>query len=149
MADCSLCPPAPESVIAEREHWTLVLNDNQATLGRVFFSLNRHETDAAALTPDELADLWQFLRDTRAVLRVLFSPDHFNILFHMNLTPHVHMHLFPRYAAPREFHGLTWTDDHYGDHYDTQAFVPVTPETRAALVAAIRNALHAPAQEGA
>lgn len=144
---CVLCPPALETVIAERPLWTLVLNENQATLGRVFFALRRHETDAANLTPDELTALWQFLRDAKAALYALFAPEHHNILFHMNLTPHVHMHLFPRYAGPRTFHDLTWLDEQYGDHYDPAAFVPVTDETRAALIQAISE--HLPTQEAA
>ena len=49
--DCPLCRPERGAVLAN-DHWTLMLNENQATLGRVFFALNRHETDIAALTGD-------------------------------------------------------------------------------------------------
>ena len=46
---CTLCPPE-QGVILANDCWTLVLNRNQATLGRVFFALRRHETDLAALS---------------------------------------------------------------------------------------------------
>ena len=118
--DCPLCRPA-RGVVLGNDHWTLMLNENQATLGRVFFALNRHETDIAALTEGELLSLWAFLRETKQALTALFAPDHFNYMFLMNLTPHAHFHIFPRYAGPREFAGQTWADARFGDHYDPDA----------------------------
>jgi len=115
--DCPLCRPE-RGVVLARDHWTLILNENQATLGRAFFALDRHETDVAALTGDELAALWALLRETKQALSSLFAPDHFNFMFLMNLTPHAHFHIFPRYAAPREFAGQTWEDSRFGGHYD-------------------------------
>jgi len=139
---CPLCPP-PRGVITENAYWTLVLNENQATLGRVFFALKRHETDVTALTPPELASLWAFAAQTKRALDTLFAPDHFNYLFHMNLTPHVHMHIYPRYAAPREFGGETFADTRFGDHYDPWEVRAVSPLTERALVAALQGALTA------
>ena len=115
--DCTLCPPA-RGVVLPNDFWTLVLNENQATLGRVFFALNRHETDIARLTDAEVLSLWAFVREAKAALTTLFAPDHFNYMFLMNLTPHVHFHIFPRYARLREFAGERFADSQYGDHYD-------------------------------
>ncbi len=131
---CTLCPPT-RGIILANDHWTLVLNDNQATLGRVFFALNRHETDIAALSDPEVLSLWAFVRETKAALAALFAPEHFNSMFLMNLTPHVHFHLFPRYAEAREFAGETFTDSRYGDHYDpaeNRALDPAAEEQLAA-----------------
>ena len=121
------------------------MNENQATLGRVFFALNRHETDVAALADAEVLSLWAFVRETKAALSALFVPDHFNYMFLMNLTPHVHFHIFPRYAQPREFHGQTFTDSFYGDHYDPTESRALDAETEEALVTALRRALTQPA----
>ena len=143
MPGCPLCPPTG-GVILDNAHWTLVLNENQATLGRVFFALKRHETDVAALAPDEVASLWAFLADTRAALSALFAPDHFNYMFLMNLTPHAHCHVFPRYAGPREFAGQAWADARYGGHYDPDEARAVDDLTRDALIAALRRELTQP-----
>ncbi len=140
---CSLCPPT-RGVILANNFWTLVLNDNQATLGRVFFALNRHETDIAQLTDAEVLSLWAFVRETKAALVSLFAPDHFNYMLLMNLTPHVHFHLFPRYAAPREFHGQVFADSRYGDHYDPAESRRLDAGAEAELIAALRRALTAP-----
>ena len=138
MPNCSLCPPT-RGVVRESAHWTLVLNENQATVGRVFFALRRHETDIAALTPAEVAELWALVGAAKAALTALFAPDHFNYMFLMNLTPHVHFHIFPRYAAPREFGGQTYTDTRYGDHYDPAETRRADDATLDALASALRG----------
>ena len=140
---CSLCPPT-RGVVLANDFWTLALNENQATLGRVFFALNRRETDIAALTDDEVLSLWAFVRETKAALATLFAPDHFNFMFLMNLTPHVHFHIFPRYAQPAEFSGQSFPDSRYGDHYDPAESRALDADTEEALVAALRRALTQP-----
>ena len=147
LPDCSLCPPQ-RGVVLQNDYWTLVVNDNQATLGRVFFALNRHETDIAALTDAEVLSLWAFVRETKAVLSALFAPNHFNYMFLMNLTPHVHFHIFPRYAYPREFAGQTFPDSRYGDHYDPAESRTVDADTEQALIDALRHALTQPSAGG-
>ena len=140
---CPLCPPT-RGVVRQSDHWTLVLNENQATLGRVFLALNRHETDALALTPGEQADLWALAAEAKQALAALFAPDHFNYMFLMNLTPHVHFHLFPRYAGPREFAGQTWTDLRFSDHYDPAEARTIDDATASALTAALRHEITQP-----
>jgi len=141
--DCPLCRPT-RGVVLANDHWTLVLNENQATLGRAFFALDRHETDIAALTEDELASLWTFLRETKQALIALFAPDHFNYMFLMNLTPHAHFHIFPRYAAPRDFAGQAWADSRFGDHYDPAESRAVDDATMDVLVSALRHEITQP-----
>ncbi len=145
---CTLCPPT-RGVILSNDHWTLVLNDNQATLGRVFFALNRHETDIAALSDTEVLSLWAFVRETKVALAALLAPDHFNYMFLMNLTPHVHFHIFPRYAEPAVFAGQTFPDSRYGDHYDPAESRALNPAAEEQLVTALRQALTQPALGGA
>ena len=145
---CTLCPPT-RGVILANEHWTLVLNDNQATLGRIFFALNRHETDIAALSDAEVLSLWTFVRETKAALTALLAPDHFNYMFLMNLTPHVHFHLFPRYAQPRELAGQTFADSRYRDHYDPAESRALDPAAETELIALLRHALTQPSSGGA
>ena len=142
--DCTLCPPK-RGVVVVSDFWTLVLNDNQATLGRVFFALRRHETDVAALSEAEVLSLWAFVRETKTALTALFAPDHFNYLFLMNLTPHVHFHIFPRYAEQRAFAGQAFTDTNYGGHYDPDESRTLTADAEEHLISSLRHALTQPA----
>jgi len=138
LPDCPLCRPT-RGVVLAHDHWTLIFNENQATLGRVFFALNRHETDIAALTEDEVTSLWAFLREAKGALTALFTPDHFNFMFLMNLTPHAHFHIFPRYKEAREFAGQTWADPRFGDHYDPDEARVVDDVTMDRLAGALRR----------
>lgn len=137
---CPLCPPT-RPVLAENAFWSLVLNENQATLGRLYFALKRHETDVTALAPAEVAALWELAGQAKQALDSVFAPDHFNYLFHMNMTPHVHMHIYPRYQTPRLFAGQSFTDTRFGDHYDPQEIIILDAATDTLLANTLRQAL--------
>jgi diadenosine tetraphosphate (Ap4A) HIT family hydrolase len=62
----------------------------------------------------------------------------------MNLTPHVHFHIFPRYAESREFAGQAVADSRYGDHYDPAESRALDAAAEEALIAALRRALTQP-----
>lgn len=143
LPDCTLCPPT-RGVVLANDFWTLVLNDNQATLGRVFFALRRHETDIARLSDPEVLSLWTFVRETKAALTSLFAPDHLNFMFLMNLTPHVHFHIFPRYAGSREFAGQTFADSRFGAHYDSDESRTLSADAEEQLISTLRHALTQP-----
>jgi diadenosine tetraphosphate (Ap4A) HIT family hydrolase len=58
----------------------------------------------------------------------------------MNLDVHVHLHVVPRYASPREWRGETYVDTHFGSLFGTeQRLVP--EETLNALADAVRERL--------
>jgi diadenosine tetraphosphate (Ap4A) HIT family hydrolase len=60
-----------------------------------------------------------------ARLRAAFKADHFNYTFLQNQDRHVHLHIIPRYAKPREVGGLRFEDPDHPDHY-----VVPSPERR-------------------
>ncbi len=47
-----------------------------------------------------------------------FAPVHFNYAFLQNQDRHVHLHVIPRYAKPRDVAGVRSTDSAYPDHYE-------------------------------
>jgi diadenosine tetraphosphate (Ap4A) HIT family hydrolase len=117
METCSLCRPDLGPILAQTPYWKLVLNINQRFLGACFWALNRHEEAVVALTPEEWTDLHTQLQQATNALKVSFQPDHFNYAFLQNQDRHVHMHIYPRYAGPRTFDGLAFTDPDYPSHY--------------------------------
>jgi diadenosine tetraphosphate (Ap4A) HIT family hydrolase len=146
MITCRLCAPS-EGVVLQNGFWTLVVNENQGTLGRLFFALNRHETDVTALTPDEQLSLWGFAREAKEALITLFAPDHFNYLFHMNIDPHVHMHIYPRYRTERGFDGDVFPDSRFGDHYDSAEVHRLGEASRENLAALLRHEMTQPSRK--
>ena len=141
MTDCSLCSPELAPQFAFSPFWRLSLNRNQNLLGKCFLVLRRHEEVVARLTPDEWLDLHSMLAAATVALRQRFQPDHFNYAFLQNQDRHVHLHIIPRYAAPRTFAGLTFDDPDYPAHYAVPSpprFLP--PQTMDALAASLRDA---------
>jgi len=136
MDTCALCSPNLAPVLAESEHWRLVLNRNQRFLGACFWVLRRHLESITALTPAEWADLHpQIIRATQALTQH-FAPDHFNYAFLQNQDRHVHLHIFPRYAHPRTFAGLSFADADYPSHYTVPAPAHHLPPAAFDLLAA-------------
>jgi diadenosine tetraphosphate (Ap4A) HIT family hydrolase len=109
--------PAPETIIEPGSHWTIVLNRNQNLLGKVFLWANRPVEQVIALTNDEWLDLRLQMRRVTLALIKAFQPDHFNYAFLQNQDRQVHLHVIPRYATPRTFEGLAFSDPDYPNHY--------------------------------
>jgi diadenosine tetraphosphate (Ap4A) HIT family hydrolase len=78
--------------------------------------LRRHLETVPDLTPAEWADLHTQLRQATALLTAAFAPDHFNYAFLQNQDRHIHLHIIPRYASPRNFSGLIFTDPDDPNH---------------------------------
>jgi len=108
--DCALCAPLADDEVWTSEHWRVIVNHNQNTLGKCFVALKRHDEDICNLTDAEVADLWASIRNTRDVLTARFRPDRFNYAFLMNQDRHVHLHVIPRYDGPRAFAGNEFED---------------------------------------
>jgi diadenosine tetraphosphate (Ap4A) HIT family hydrolase len=142
MENCMLCTPDLGPILAESEHWKLVLNHRQRFLGACFWALRHHEESVVALTPAEWADLHVQLNHVTHALKHHFQPDHFNYLFLQNQDRHVHMHIFPRYAQPREFAGVTFDDPDYPSHYTIPGLSRrLLPEQQEQLAQALRDTL--------
>ena len=117
MIDCPLCRSDLGPVIAASAYWRLVLNHNQNILGKCFLVSRRHLEAVSDLTLEEWIDLRSQVQQATRLIVTAFQPDHFNYAFLQNQDRHVHLHVIPRYAALREFDGLTFDDPDYPDHY--------------------------------
>jgi diadenosine tetraphosphate (Ap4A) HIT family hydrolase len=118
-----------------------VVNNDQAYLGRCYFSLNRHETDVTKLSSDEISDLWALFGDLKAAIDLLWRPDHYNYVFLMNVQPHLHAHIIPRYATERAFDGVLFVDAALGKHYDLENILTPPEETLCRITQELRLTL--------
>jgi diadenosine tetraphosphate (Ap4A) HIT family hydrolase len=114
---CSLCGSSLTRVLDETALWQVWLNVNQNLLGKLLIVLKRHEEQVAKLSAAEWLELHTQLQRTTERLRSAFAPDHFNYAFLQNQDRHIHLHVIPRYAAPREVSGIVFDDPDYPDHY--------------------------------
>lgn len=100
----------PELVLIRKQHWTLSLRPAQVTLGSMVISANEAATSFAEVGTDAAAELLATMADAERVARRL-GAERVNFLALMMKDPLVHLHVLPRYSAPVEFAGRTWTDD--------------------------------------
>ena len=127
-------------MVERRELWTLAINRNQNLLGKSVLVLNRHCERVLDLTAEEWANLHPYVARVTAALDSLYAPDSYNLAFLMNLDAHVHLHIVPRYASPRQWRGETYSDPHYGSLFGTEER-SVTEETLEALADAVKGRL--------
>jgi len=95
-----------------------VLNREKRLLGKSLLVLNRHSEEVTDLTDDECLSLRRDLAATKRATDQIFQPDHFNLLFLMNLDRHVHLHILPRYGSRRSWRGMDYEDPDFGSPCD-------------------------------
>jgi diadenosine tetraphosphate (Ap4A) HIT family hydrolase len=139
---CFMCERRLQTpIVRESGSWLIVVNRNQNLLGRTFIALRRHEEEVTAITVAEWAELHDEVRWVTERVRRAFAPDHFNYSFLMNLDPHIHLHVIPRYVGTRRLAGVDFGDPDYPDAYRAPAKPEelASPEVIAAVAAALRS----------
>ncbi len=132
----------PETVIEEREHWTLAVNRNQDLLGKTMVVLRRPCVEVVGIDRLEWSSLMNELQRLVPTLTTLFAPDQFNFAFLMNMDAQVHMHVVPRYSSVRQWRGHQFDDQHWGSAFGHEQRV-LDVEDLGALAADIRETLAA------
>jgi diadenosine tetraphosphate (Ap4A) HIT family hydrolase len=132
MTDCALCGPLAGEARAS-DHWRIVVNRNQNLLGKTMLVLRRHLERVSDLSAEEWRDLHVQLGDVTERLDRAFSPDHYNYAFLQNADRHVHLHVIPRYAEPRELAAERFDDPDWPEHYLPGRERLGSPETIAAI----------------
>lgn len=101
---------APQTIIRSYRYWSVLLRPAQATLGALVLAAHEPATAFSQLSPASFAELHGVTRDIEATLTQAFHYDKINYLMLMMVDPDVHFHVLPRYAQPKTFAGLEFTD---------------------------------------
>lgn len=109
--------PSPESVVEEGADWLLAVNRNQNLLGKTMLVLRRPCSAVADVDAAEWTSLHAELARVTRALQQLFRLDQMNYAFLMNMDAQVHLHVIPRYAAPRMWSGDEFTDPNWGSAF--------------------------------
>jgi len=100
----------PATLIADYQHWIVLLRPAQPTLGSLVLAAKSEARAFADLGPEAFAELGETVGAIEAVLRSAVGYDKLNYLMLMMVDPHVHFHVIPRYEGERSGCGLTVTD---------------------------------------
>ena len=100
----------PETLVAEYEHWLILLRPAQPTLGSLILAAKGEATAFSQLTPEAFAELSVAIGHIEARLAAAVGYAKINYLMLMMVDPNAHFHVIPRYEGTRSACGLTIAD---------------------------------------
>ena len=100
----------PATLVAEFEHWVVLLRPTQPTLGALVLAAKSDATAFGDLPADAHAELKTVTAAIEAALTQAVGYAKINYLMLMMVDPHVHFHVLPRYEGERSGAGLTVAD---------------------------------------
>jgi diadenosine tetraphosphate (Ap4A) HIT family hydrolase len=100
----------PASLAAEFDHWLVLVRPAQVTLGSLVLAARTDATAYGALPAAAFAEQGVVVAAIERVLSDFVRFDKINYLMLMMVDPHVHFHVFPRYAESRAWRGRDFPD---------------------------------------
>lgn len=100
----------PATLIAEYDHWVILLRPAQPTLGALVLAAKSDATAFGDLPAEAHAELKLATAAIEAALSQAVGYAKINYLMLMMVDPHVHFHVLPRYEGGRTGAGLTVAD---------------------------------------
>jgi diadenosine tetraphosphate (Ap4A) HIT family hydrolase len=130
----------PSSLLHEYASWAVLLRQSQPTIGSLVLACKEQATALGAVSSAAFAELSVATADIERVLRQAFDFQKINYLALMMVDPHVHFHVIPRYAGPRDFEGCRCVDPGWPRTPDLSSTVALTPAQMGVLHARLRSA---------
>ena len=100
----------PATLIAEFDHWVVLLRAAQPTLGSLILAAKSDATAFGNLPAEAHAELKTVTATIEAALTKAVDYAKINYLMLMMVDPHVHFHVIPRYEGERSGGGMTVPD---------------------------------------
>ena len=128
----------PATLIAEFDHWLVLLRPAQPTLGSLVLAAKSDATAFAGLPGEAHAELKRVTGAIEAALARFTGYARLNYLMLMMVDPHVHFHVIPRYEGAREWGGVAFPDAGWPAVPQLGDAVKLEPAQREALVAELK-----------
>jgi diadenosine tetraphosphate (Ap4A) HIT family hydrolase len=129
----------PATLIAEYDHWIVLLRPAQPTLGSLILAAKGEATAFADLDAAAFAELPTAITAIEAALGEAIGYAKINYLMLMMVDPHVHFHVLPRYEGERSGCGVTVFDAGWPKAPALGEAVALDQEQIAALSAWLRS----------
>ncbi len=130
----------PNLLIAERQHWAILLRRHQVTLGSMVLIAKANVTAWPDIGQDAFVELGKVTGEIEDNLRSLFSYDKINYLMLMMVDPNPHFHVIPRYAQTQTFEDLEFADPGWPKTPDLAAGRTLDDEPAMRLMTHIKTA---------
>ncbi|HYB99200.1 MAG TPA: hypothetical protein VEC57_08675 [Candidatus Limnocylindrales bacterium] len=123
----------PTTLIADYDHWVVLLRPKQVTAGCLVLACKDDVGAFSAISEAAFTELKTITADIEANLASLVHYDRINYLMLMMVDPHVHFHVVPRHAEPRTIAGATIADAAWPKPPDLTTAAQLTDETLTAI----------------
>ncbi|WP_374395182.1 HIT family protein [Sphingopyxis sp.] len=124
----------PATLVAEFEHWVVLLRPAQPTLGALVLAAKSDATAFGSVAAEAHTELKAATSAIEAALGKAVGYSKINYLMLMMVDPHVHFHVLPRYDGERSGAGLTVADAGWPGQPDLGQAVKLDDAQIAALV---------------
>lgn len=125
----------PATLVAEYDHWVVLLRPAQPTLGALVLAAKSDATAFGDLPAEAHAELKVATAAIEAALARAVGYAKINYLMLMMVDPHVHFHVLPRYDGERSAAGVTAVDAGWPGQPDLGQAVKLDDGQVAALAA--------------
>ncbi len=123
----------PQSLIAEAEHWVVLLRPEQVTAGCLVLACKEDALSLGQISAAAGAELPKVAAALEAAVRAAYGPEKFNYLALMMVDPQVHFHVIPRYAQAVDVAGTRIPDSGWPKFPDLGAAAPLTGDHMAQI----------------
>ncbi|MGH0037535.1 MAG: HIT domain-containing protein [Myxococcota bacterium] len=131
----------PDSLLADYDHWCVLLRPAQVTLGSVVLVCKDPAGRFGDISPEASSELVTVVARLEAALAAAFQYDKINYLMLMMVDPDVHFHVIPRYGSERSLAGTPFRDAFWPGPPDVTSRLDLDDDTLAAIGQAIRSEL--------
>lgn len=100
----------PATLVAEFQHWLVLLRPAQVTLGSLVLAAKSDAVAYHELQREAFAEQADAIAAIEGVLADFCAYERINYLMLMMVDPNVHFHVIPRYSEPRHWNGLEFAD---------------------------------------
>lgn len=129
----------PTTLVAEYEHWLVLLRPTQPTLGSLVLAARSDARALSELAPEAFREMGEAVSAIETRLKAAVDYAKINYLALMMVDPNVHFHVLPRYDGERSAAGLTLADTGWPKMPVLGDAVELSPEQIEALVEWLRD----------
>ena len=129
----------PTTLLAELEHWLVLLRPAQVTLGSLVLAAKSDATAFGELPRQAFAEQADVIAAVEQALTGFVAYERINYLMLMMVDPHVHCHVVPRYEGTRDWQQLTFPDAGWPGVPRLDAAVTLNPPRQRALAEAVAS----------
>jgi len=120
----------PGTLVAEFEHWAVLVRPGQVTLGSLVLAAKSDATAYGQLPAEAFAEQGRMIAAIEQSLKQFSGYERINYLMLMMVDPHVHFHVIPRYEGVREWQKLSFPDAGWPGPPRLDASVSLDPENQ-------------------